>query len=120
LVATRVEELVSIDQPEEEGAIEDDEGQYRVKVVVPVEVPHYPLLDEMRQRPESQDGEVHQTPPEDRDSAVNVLAKLVDYQADKNVKESICPDPFLDFVLLSLGLSLLAHLRESDSLPLFS
>ena len=87
---------------------------------MPVEVPHYPLLDEMRQRPESQDGEVHQTPPEDRDSAVNVLAKLVDYQADKNVKESICPDPFLDFVLLSLGLSLLAHLRKSDSLPLFS
>ena len=73
-------------------------------------VSHYPLLDKMRERPEGQDDEVHQTPSEYRDSTIDVLAKLEDNHADKNVKEDICPDSFLHLVLFGLGLPLLAHL----------
>jgi hypothetical protein len=120
LVASWVEELVSIDQPEEEGAIEDYEGYCRVKVVVAVVVSHYPLLDKMRERPESQYGEVHQTPSEYRDSTIDMLAKLVDNHADKNVEEDISPDPFLHLVLFCLSLPLLAHLWESDPISYFS
>jgi hypothetical protein len=64
----------------------------------------------MRERPESQDGEVHQTPSEYRDSTIDMLAKLVDNHADKNVEEDISPDPFLHLVLFCLSLPLLAHL----------
>ena len=82
MIFTRVEKFVSINEPDQEGAIKNDKHCYLEIVNIVIVVSDHPNFNQVGHSTGSKDKEVPKTPLQDRDSTVSFITILIDDQTD--------------------------------------